>query len=159
MPFKNFDEILSNIKRLTGTRNQKEVASFLGISGSAITDAKKRNVIPETWFQTIEKKCGVTKEELCRPPERVQVRSQVDISYGDASPQEEEGRFNQELDSLFMMVKRWQAEENGPDSLTSMQFVKLFHERIPELAAWIKKRKGGDNQSTVPEQLSVNDNK
>ena len=65
MPYKNFDEILNNIKRITGARNQKEVASALGISGSAITDAKNRNVIPETWYRIIEERFGSTREQLC----------------------------------------------------------------------------------------------
>jgi len=75
MSFKNFDEMLNNIKRITGARNQKEVAAALGISGSAITDAKNRNVIPETWFQIIEEKYGTTKKELCETPEEKLIRT------------------------------------------------------------------------------------
>jgi hypothetical protein len=153
-------QIAERMKRVAKVRTYGELGDILGkITSQAISGAIAKNKIPDHWFDVIEEQYGVTKEEICQPPSRIQVISQIDMPYGDASPQEEESSFNQELDRLFTMVKRWQAEENGPDSLTSMQFVKLFHERIPELAEWIKKRKGGDNPSTVPEQLSVNDNK
>ncbi|KJS02211.1 MAG: hypothetical protein VR65_06075 [Desulfobulbaceae bacterium BRH_c16a] len=75
MPLSTFDDIFNNIKKLMNKKNQREVAAELGITASAITDAKGRNTIPDRWFETIKEKFGITKEELCETPEEKLVRT------------------------------------------------------------------------------------
>ena len=45
-----FDEIMSRIHSITNTRTQVELANFLGIRQSSISDAKKRRSIPPEWL-------------------------------------------------------------------------------------------------------------
>ena len=75
MPLTEFDDILNNIGKIVGEKKQKNIAAKLGITGSSITDAKNRGTIPQNWFDTILKKYGVTKEELCETPEEKLVRT------------------------------------------------------------------------------------
>lgn len=75
MPFSDFEDIFNNIKKITKKKNQKEVAEDLGITASAITDAKGRNVVPDRWFDIIKDKYGITKEELRETPEEKLVRT------------------------------------------------------------------------------------
>jgi hypothetical protein len=69
MPLTGFDDIFNNIKKITGGKNQKEVAKKLGMSAQAVSDAKTRNAIPDGWFEILQKKYNMTKEEICESPE------------------------------------------------------------------------------------------
>jgi len=62
----NFHNLFKKIKEISGCKNQKEVAAKLGISPQAITDAKIKNKIPETWFDMVSEKYGVTMETTPR---------------------------------------------------------------------------------------------
>jgi hypothetical protein len=77
----DFEIIYRRIKSLTKTYQDNDTAKALGISPQAVADAKKRGRIPRTWYQVVEKDFGVTREELCRPEERVSARAQVDMPY------------------------------------------------------------------------------
>ncbi len=46
----SFDDQLDRIKLITGKRNQIELANFLGIRQSSISDAKRRGRIPSDWL-------------------------------------------------------------------------------------------------------------
>ncbi len=61
-----FEIIFRIIKKITGERTQAEVAKAIGITPGAISDAKRRGVIPETWIKRIIEKYGKTHEELCQ---------------------------------------------------------------------------------------------
>ena len=60
----SFENLFKKIKKISRGKNQKGVAQSLGISPQAITDAKRKNKIPETWFDIIEEKFGLSKDEL-----------------------------------------------------------------------------------------------
>lgn len=45
-----FAEIMGQIHSITNTRTQVELAEFLGIGQSSISDAKKRRSIPSEWL-------------------------------------------------------------------------------------------------------------
>jgi hypothetical protein len=81
----DFEIIYRRIKSLTKTYQDNDTAKALGISPQAVADAKKRGRIPRTWYQVVEKDFGVTREELCRPEERVSARAQVDMPYSTNS--------------------------------------------------------------------------
>lgn len=45
-----FNEIMMRIQSVTNTKTQVELAKFLGIRQSSISDAKKRRAIPAEWL-------------------------------------------------------------------------------------------------------------
>ena len=53
--------------------------------------------------------------------------------YG-ATDDEERQHCLRELNSIFqiIIIIKWQEDENGLDSLASMNFIREFHERFPE---------------------------
>lgn len=154
MPFKNFDEILNNIKRLTGARNQKEVAAALGISGSAITDAKNRNVIPETWFQIIEEKYGTAKEQLLNPTVMSKTRAMVKHEYGHEADQEE--GTTPPLDMVSMTIEVLQSNTVYKSALASN--IRAFHQAVKgegEMNDLRKKVENTQNDNLVMRQHMV----
>jgi hypothetical protein len=54
-----FDNAYSRIRAATHTRTQTEVAKLLGIKQSSISDAKKKNTIPDGWLITLYRACGL----------------------------------------------------------------------------------------------------
>ena len=48
-----FDEVLRRFYKATDTRSQMELANWLGIRQSAISDAKRRNRIPVAWLREL----------------------------------------------------------------------------------------------------------
>lgn len=64
MGFGDFDFLFNKIKRLMVAKNQKELAVRLGVTPQAVSNAKTDKVIPETWYQIIFEKHGITKEAL-----------------------------------------------------------------------------------------------
>lgn len=58
-------EISEQIERLygvTGSRSQAELASFMGISQAAVSDAKRRGSIPEEWLVHLSRLKGIEPE-------------------------------------------------------------------------------------------------
>jgi hypothetical protein len=49
----DFEAAMARIHAITGTRTQVELAKVLGIRQSSISDAKRRQSIPDSWLQTI----------------------------------------------------------------------------------------------------------
>lgn len=146
--------IAEKMKNVAGVKTYSDLGEMLGgISSQAISSAIGRGRIPDHWFEVFLDKFGVTREELSTPSERA-VAGSVQC-WNDATPNEDREKFTQDMNGLFSIIMRWQEEENGADPLTSMQFIQLFHERIPELGEWIKKRKGSATQISSPENLSV----
>jgi len=72
-----FDEQMKRIHDATDTRTQMELANFLGIRQSSVSDAKKRQSIPAEWLITILRVKGVHPEWVlagtgpCHPPAAV----------------------------------------------------------------------------------------
>lgn len=60
----NFLDIFNIIKALLAEKNQVGVAARLGITGAAITEAKKRDSIPEGWYEKVEQLTGVDKQQI-----------------------------------------------------------------------------------------------
>jgi len=54
-----FDNAYARIRAATHTRTQTEVAKLLGIKQSSISDAKKKNTIPDGWLITLYRACGL----------------------------------------------------------------------------------------------------
>jgi len=98
----DFDLLLNRIKDLTRSHQDNEVSLALGISPQAVADAKRKRKIPRTWLRTIEEKYGVSREELCKPPERV--RAQVVHPYGHQEIEEENEIPNSEMMYMTSVV-------------------------------------------------------
>ena len=148
---KTIVEMMKNVAKVKTYGDLGEL--FGGISSQAISRAISKGKIPENWFRTIESRFGVAKDELYQ---RVKFAEFEDVkSLGGSIEDMDREKFTQDMNGLFSIIMQWQEEENGADPLTSMQFIQLFHERIPELGEWIKKRKGSATQVSPPENLSV----
>ena len=144
--------IIERMMKKSGVPSQAQLArNVLRLQPPRITDAIQKGKIPDRWFDIMEEKFGVSREELCRPSTKV--RAAVAQPYGDAPPDEERDHCLRELNSLFQIIVKWQEDENGLDSLTSMNFIREFHERFPELGDWLKKQKGQDNKSGVHQNI------
>lgn len=59
MPRSDFTEAISRIQLVTGCGTQQELAEFLGIRQSSISDAKKRGSIPSDWLLSLWRKKGI----------------------------------------------------------------------------------------------------
>lgn len=49
-PFPDFASVLARVYEVTETRTQVQLADFLGIKQSSISDAKRRETIPAAWL-------------------------------------------------------------------------------------------------------------
>jgi phage repressor protein C with HTH and peptisase S24 domain len=54
-----FEDAYARIQAATRTRTQTEIASLLGIKQSSISDAKKKNTIPDGWLVTLYRSLGL----------------------------------------------------------------------------------------------------
>ena len=57
-----FSEQMARIRRVTGTRTQLELAEFLGVSQSAVSDAVRRGRVPAEWLVTLVRARNVSPE-------------------------------------------------------------------------------------------------
>ena len=140
----SFENLFKKIKKISRGKNQKGVAQSLGISPQAITDAKRKNKIPETWFDIIEEKFGFSKDELIRLEDystKVGGRGGAHFSPASSGQYPEKDSYEQLMDEFFELVKEWQIEENGRSTRTAIDFIQEFPKRFEEMAAWQKKRK------------------
>ncbi|MDD2468806.1 MAG: hypothetical protein PHI97_32950 [Desulfobulbus sp.] len=143
----SFEDLFKKIKKISKGKNQKEVAQALGISPQAITDAKRKNKIPETWFDIIEEKFGLSKDELICYEDKTGKGTFPTTSAGQYT---EKDSYDQIMDEFFELVKEWQVEENGRGTRTAIDFIQEFPKRFEEMALWQKKRKEDNTMSSVP---------
>jgi len=143
----SFENFFKKIKKISRGKNQKGVAQSLGISPQAITDAKRKNKIPETWFDIIEEKFGISKDELIRLEDhstKIGGRGGAHFNPAASGQYPEKDSYEQLMDEFFELVKEWQVEENGRSTRTAIDFIQEFPKRFEEMAAWQKKRKEED---------------
>lgn len=146
----SFEDLFKKIRKISKGKNQKGVAQALGISPQAITDAKRKNRIPETWFDIIEEKFGLSKDELIRFEDHSTKREGRGGAYFNlaASGQyPEKDSYDQLMDEFFELIKEWQVEENGRSTRTAIDFIQEFPKRFEEMTVWQKKRK---EENTLP---------
>ena len=56
------DAILQRLFSVVGCHSQVELADFLGVRQSAISDAKRRGIIPADWQHFLQKTKGIRPE-------------------------------------------------------------------------------------------------
>ncbi len=149
-----FEDLFKKIKQISGGVSQREVAERLGISPQAISDAKRKNRIPETWYEIIYEKFGVTKETLYAQMNDQNVKivplfkSHPPASNKDNNTVSHEQTtdvlgYEEIMNEFFKLVKQWQAEINGRCSRTAIDFIQEFPLRFGEMAEWQKKKEKG----------------
>ncbi|MDR0238769.1 MAG: helix-turn-helix domain containing protein, partial [Deltaproteobacteria bacterium] len=60
----SFDDVHQRIQSATHTRTQNELANILGIRQSSISDAKRRNRVPSSWYMLLFEKFGLSQDWL-----------------------------------------------------------------------------------------------
>jgi hypothetical protein len=74
--------IVERMKTAAGVDSQAKLAKALGMQPPSITDAMAKGKIPERWFDLMLEKYGATREELCRPPQKVSMS--LEQNWGNA---------------------------------------------------------------------------
>lgn len=73
--------ILDRMIELYGKSQTRFAKDILGIEGPNISEARKTKQIPDIWFQKVTERFNVTREELCRAPQKVSVS--LEQKWGD----------------------------------------------------------------------------
>ena len=60
--FFDYSLAMERIKSVTGCKTQQDLAKFLGVSQSCISDAKKRMAIPAEWLLKLLRKQGINPD-------------------------------------------------------------------------------------------------
>ena len=76
-------EIFKRIQAVTHTRTQTALAEILEIRQSSISDAKRRQSVPEAWYMTLFEKLGVNPDWLKSGIGPVYLRTEVGYIPGD----------------------------------------------------------------------------
>jgi len=154
MEREDFENLFKKIRLIAGGGNQKEVAEKLGISPQAISDAKRKNRIPESWYVIIHEQFGVTRENLLnqfagKTGKVVPLfKNHPSVSKRDSDTASHEQSpdalgYEQIMNEFFELVKQWQAEVNGRSSRTAIDFIQEFPSRFGEMEVWQKKKEKG----------------
>ncbi len=59
-----FQDVMTRIRMVTETRTQEELAAFLGIRQSSVSDSCRRRAVPPQWYLTLLTKLGVNPQWL-----------------------------------------------------------------------------------------------
>lgn len=149
-----FEQIFKKIKYIAGGSSQRAVAAKLGISPQAISDAKRKNRIPESWYAIVYEKFGVTREALHNQTDGQSTKivqlfkngspatKQDGTTVSDAQVSDAR-RYDQLMNEFFDFVKQWLAEENGRTSRTAIDFIQEFPARFVEMQMWQRKKEKG----------------
>lgn len=74
-----FDDAYARIQAATKTRTQTEIANLLGIKQSSISDAKKKNTVPDGWLLTLYRTCGLEPDWILYGQEPATRRDDITI--------------------------------------------------------------------------------
>lgn len=149
-----FSTVWHRILELTGAKTDAELGDFLGITQAAVGKQRRKQKIPNTWYDVIRKKTGTTWEQLNAQPVApvAPAVSQVAVANGhdnhvansaQTAPvfepiggDEKRRNFDQTLTGWFAGVCDWWATEHGTDSSSPSAFFREFDRRFPEYVAW-----------------------
>ena len=95
--------IVERMRKKVGASSQQDLAKILNIKPPSISGAIQKGKIPDRWFEVMEEKFGVTREELTAPPKRV--RAALVQPYGSATTEEEA-----DYDPHFTRVRKAQVK-------------------------------------------------
>lgn len=77
-----FEDAYARIQAATRTRTQTEIANLLGIKQSSISDAKKKNTIPDGWLITLYRALGLEPDWVLYGQEPVSRREGFSLETG-----------------------------------------------------------------------------
>jgi len=119
-------------------RSKAELARIIGVKPQSINTAITRGKIPDRWFLIMEEKFGATREELCRPPAKVQatIEQQYNVDAG--------------LPPAIKLLLEWYEDQ---DELARAELHMHLVEGVPGFGDWIKKQKGGGHKDTGSENI------
>ncbi|EFL53053.1 putative phage repressor [Solidesulfovibrio fructosivorans JJ]] len=83
-----FEDAYARIQAATKTRTQTEIANLLGIKQSSISDAKKKNTIPDGWLITLYRACGLEPDWILYGQEPASRRAGFNLADGVAGVRE-----------------------------------------------------------------------
>ena len=144
--YQHAEIILERMIKKSGMSQNKFAREILGIAGGNITEARKTGKIPDRWFEVMEEKFGVTREELCRPPTKV--RATLEQNY-----HVQRGTREEDVIAALRAFKvlEWLADE--ADNYSIAEAIAQIT-ALADYQAWLKKRKGQDTEIPIPENLS-----
>jgi hypothetical protein len=122
-----FEDAYARIQAATRARTQTEIASILGIKQSSISDAKKKNTIPDGWLVTLYRMFALEPDW---------------ILYGQMPPSRREGGI------VFSGVRESAGAYASPPSRVT---VFAMARTDPENGSWIR-----EGQETIPLIESLN---
>ena len=144
MPTKNkdFDEVFSRLKGI-GIKTQQQIADIVGITQSAVADAKKRGSFPKAWAVDIGKACTRSIDWILTgsSPELAHKPGKTTHSPGD-----EENGLGEELEGGYFAVPMSNGEISaggGMEPNNSFDFKLLFKED------WLAKKGDPTNMSMI----------
>lgn len=116
--------ITDRMKVAAGAKNQAQLARAIGIQPPSVSDAILKGKIPERWFEVMLEKYGVTKDELCKPPEGA--RAMIEHAYGHET--EEEPETGPALDMVSMTIEILKSNTVYKTALASN--IRAFHQAV-----------------------------
>lgn len=160
--YKHAEIILKRMIDRSGLSQNLFAEKVLGIKSVNMTRARQSGKIPDSWFDAMLEKYGMTKEELCQPPVIVKARALVEHRYGitdqdlDQETKEEEPPMVRHYRELAVMdsdtlgeIQTWINDMERFRPGFKSWFRLEFQNRFPEFDDWknrmIKKQAGNGN--------------
>ena len=127
-------------------KSKAELARMIGVKPQSINTAITRGKIPDRWFDVMEEKYGVSREELTAPPK--QVRGTLEQNYHVQGGTREEDVI---AALRAFKVLEWLADE--ADNYSIAEAIGQIT-ALADYQAWLKKRKGKDTEIAPQENIS-----
>lgn len=109
----DFDKLWERLLNVTGCKNGAQFAAWLGVTGQAVQQAKKRRSIPKTWQQQIVAKTGIAWEKLTA---------------------DETDQFSEQTENAIHMLRQWWRGKFGDDAASATNFIMELGRRFPEIS-------------------------
>ncbi|MEE4358392.1 MAG: S24 family peptidase [Desulfococcaceae bacterium] len=119
-----FDIFLTRVFEATGIRSQNELALFLKVNRSAITQAKKKDAVPENWIFKLSRSFGLNPDWLEKGRGQQQAagagflnvpKVKARLSAGGGSFQ-----VDQEIEHYYSFHRKWLRKKGEPDRMMLM---------------------------------------
>lgn len=127
-----FEASWIRVKKLTGWEKNKELADFLGISGSSVSGTKSRGNFPLEWAYKIASDFGGSTDWI------IDGRGQMRPGEGGA------GRVTQLEEPVITELKLWLNEQRGDENDIYIWFKVELQMKFPKFKEWLEKKRGGE---------------
>ena len=156
--YQHAEIILDRMIKISGLSQTQFAKSILEIKGANISGARKSGKIPDRWFEIVQEKFGVSRAELCKPPNPAVSNGGV-ILGGDVwqKRRASDHQPTATQENLRWIVE-WMNKYYGEHPSKSMYLYEDLKERYPSFSEFVeKKRASGDHQAGLPGEQLVND--